>query len=78
MARCAKSLINGPCGGSKGGMCEVSKDNPCAWQQIYVRLSKLDKLRSLKMKSEPKTKPVRPRRMVRDELKLKKDPKKGV
>jgi ferredoxin len=78
MARCAKSLINGPCGGSKGGMCEVSKDNPCAWQQIYVRLSKLDKLRSLKMKSEPKTKPVRPRRMVRDEVKLKKDPKKGV
>lgn len=69
MARCAKKLINGPCGGSKGGMCEVSKDNPCAWQQIYARLSKLNKLHSLKEKSESKTKPVRPRRMVREDLK---------
>jgi len=78
MARCAKSLINGPCGGSKGGMCEVSKDNPCAWQQIYARLSKLNKLHSLKEKSEAKTKPVRPRRMVREDLRLKKEPTKGV
>src|SRR4030042_2236428 len=34
VTRCAKGLINGPCGGSRGGLCEVSKDNPCVWQQI--------------------------------------------
>ncbi|HZV48020.1 MAG TPA: methylenetetrahydrofolate reductase C-terminal domain-containing protein [Thermodesulfovibrionales bacterium] len=78
MARCAKSLISGPCGGSRGGMCEVSKDNPCVWQLIYDRLSKLNKLDSLKRKSESKTKPVHPRKMVREDLRLKKEPTKGV
>ena len=44
IARCAKKLFNGPCGGSKGGYCEVGKDIPCAWAQIIGRLKKLDKL----------------------------------
>ena len=34
IARCAKSLLNGPCGGSQNGKCEVSPDTPCAWDQI--------------------------------------------
>jgi len=34
IARCAKSMMNGPCGGSQGGRCEVSPDTPCAWEQI--------------------------------------------
>ena len=38
LVRCAKSLFNGPCGGSSGGKCEISKDVPCAWQLIYDRL----------------------------------------
>ncbi len=38
LVRCAKSLLNGPCGGSSGGKCEISKDVPCAWQLIYDRL----------------------------------------
>jgi ferredoxin len=38
LVRCAKSLLNGPCGGSSGGKCEISKDVPCAWQMIYDRL----------------------------------------
>jgi hypothetical protein len=59
-------------------MCEVSKDNPCVWQLIYGRLSKLNKLDSLKRKSESKTKPVHPRKMVREDLRLKKEPTKGV
>lgn len=42
--RCAKSLLNGPCGGSQRGCCEVSADTPCAWQLIYERLEQLDKL----------------------------------
>ena len=44
VARCAKSLFNGPCGGSKGGYCEVGQGTPCAWTQIVARLKKMDKL----------------------------------
>ncbi|MBI5188336.1 MAG: methylenetetrahydrofolate reductase C-terminal domain-containing protein [Nitrospirae bacterium] len=78
VARCAKSLINGPCGGSQGGLCEVSKDNPCVWQQIYARLVKLNLLHFLKEISPPKTRPVHPRRLVREDLRLKKEQTKGV
>jgi len=44
IARCAKSLLNGPCGGSRNGVCEVDPHTPCAWQLIYDRLSALGKL----------------------------------
>jgi ferredoxin len=44
IARCAKSLFNGPCGGSKGGYCEVGNGIPCAWTQIVARLKQMDKL----------------------------------
>ena len=39
IARCSKSLLNGPCGGSVNGRCEVDPDNiECAWQLIYDRM----------------------------------------
>jgi hypothetical protein len=41
IAHCAKQLLNGPCGGSQGGMCEIDPDVPCAWQQIWDRAAKL-------------------------------------
>ena len=45
IARCSKSLLNGPCGGSQDGMCEVDPDNiPCGWQLIYDRLKSLGRL----------------------------------
>jgi len=47
IARCAKKLLNGPCGGSADGKCEVDKDVACAWQLIYDRLKKLGKLDNL-------------------------------
>jgi len=47
LVRCAKSLFNGPCGGSSGGRCEISKDVPCAWQMIYDRLVELGRLDEL-------------------------------
>jgi ferredoxin len=50
IARCAKGLFNGPCGGSVDGKCEVSKDTECAWQLIYDRLAlrgQLDKLNEI-------------------------------
>ena len=39
VARCAKSLVNGPCGGQKNGKCEVNPENDCAWVLIYNRLT---------------------------------------
>ena len=47
LVRCAKSLLNGPCGGSSGGKCEVSPDIPCAWQLIYDRLAEMGRLDEL-------------------------------
>ena len=44
LVRCAKGLLNGPCGGSVEGKCEVSSDIPCAWQLIYDRLEALGQL----------------------------------
>lgn len=47
LVRCAKNLLNGPCGGSVGGKCEISPDIPCAWQMIYDRLAALGQLDKL-------------------------------
>jgi len=48
VARCAKSLMNGPCGGSQNGKCEVDPENiDCAWQLIYDRLERLGQLHLL-------------------------------
>ena len=44
ISRCAKRLLNGPCGGSTQGKCEISKDLDCAWQLIIDRLKELDRL----------------------------------
>ena len=41
ISRCAKSLVNGPCGGSRNGKCEVNPENPCAWIEIYEKLVSL-------------------------------------
>jgi ferredoxin len=43
VARCAKKLFNGPCGGSSRGKCEISSDIDCAWHMIIERLEGLGK-----------------------------------
>ncbi len=48
IARCSKSLLNGPCGGSQGGKCEVDLDNlDCAWNLIFDRMKILGLLHKL-------------------------------
>ncbi len=44
IARCAKRLLNGPCGGSTAGKCEINQDVDCAWQLIVDRLKALEKM----------------------------------
>ena len=43
VSRCAKRVMNGPCGGSTKGMCEINKELLCAWQLIVERLKALDR-----------------------------------
>jgi hypothetical protein len=74
IARCSKSLLNGPCGGSEGGHCEVNKDIQCAWQLIYDRLSSMGKLDLLMELQPPKnwktSRDGGPRKIVRETLRL--------
>jgi len=49
---CAKGLLNGPCGGSNEGKCEVDPEKDCAWILIYERLKALDRL-DLMLKYQP-------------------------
>jgi len=54
VTKCAKSLLNGPCGGAENGKCEVDRDRDCAWILIYNRLKALGELDSLNGYKEPK------------------------
>jgi len=74
IARCSKSLLNGPCGGSEDGHCEISDEVPCAWQLIYDRLSSMNKLDVLMDLQAPKnwrtSRDGGPRKIVREDLRL--------
>lgn len=51
---CAKSLLNGPCGGAKNGKCEVDKNRDCGWQLIFDRLNALGRIDQMKQYVPPK------------------------
>lgn len=74
IARCSKSLLNGPCGGSQNGHCEINADTPCGWQLIYDRLKSLGKLHLLMEIQPPKNwrraRDGGPRKIVREDLLL--------
>ena len=74
IARCSKSLLNGPCGGSEAGHCEIDPDIPCAWQLIYDRLTSMGKLDVLLELQPPKnwrtSRDGGPRKIVRQDLRL--------
>jgi len=54
VSRCAKSLLNGPCGGSQNGKCEIDPEKDCAWALIIERLEKLGRLQDLEAIQPPK------------------------
>ncbi|MGE0087257.1 MAG: methylenetetrahydrofolate reductase C-terminal domain-containing protein [Desulfococcaceae bacterium] len=72
IARCAKRLLNGPCGGSTKGSCEINKDVPCAWQLIVDRLKLLGKIDEYEklapIKDWSKDRAGGPRKLVREDL----------
>jgi ferredoxin len=74
VARCSKSLFNGPCGGSAGGKCEISKDVDCVWHLIVEKLmsqGKMDQLMVVRpMKDWSTSRDGGPRKIVREDLKL--------
>jgi ferredoxin len=54
VTNCPKGLLNGPCGGTSDGNCEVSPDIKCAWVRIYERLNKIGRLDDMKKPMEAK------------------------
>ena len=74
IARCAKSLLNGPCGGSSGGKCEIDNETDCAWQLIVDRLKESGQMERyeeiLPVKDWRTGREGGPRKRVREDLKL--------
>jgi ferredoxin len=54
IARCAKNLFHGPCGGTSNGSCEVDVSTPCAWSMIFFKLKKIDRLDLLRRVRKPR------------------------
>ena len=53
VTRCAKSLLNGPCGGAMDGKCEVD-ERDCAWDEIFEKLKARGALENLETTHRPK------------------------
>ncbi len=51
---CHKGLVNGPCGGTNQGKCEIPNNKDCAWTLIYNRLSELGRLDSMRKLQNPR------------------------
>ena len=58
---CHKGLVNGPCGGTNNGKCEVDKEKDCAWTLIYRRLSEQGRLDLMRKYHPPRNFQVVPR-----------------
>jgi hypothetical protein len=73
VSRCAKSLLNGPCGGTRqDGSCEVDPDTPCVWRLIWERAEKRgaigELMRNRRTRDWSGSGHGGPRRMVREDL----------
>jgi len=72
ITRCAKGLLNGPCGGSLDGKCEVNSEMECIWLLIYERMKKLGQLdrlgRTVGAKDWSTSLSGGPRKIIREDL----------
>jgi ferredoxin len=64
LTACHKGLLNGPCGGTNNGKCEVDKEKDCAWTLIYQRLRDQGRLDLMRKYQPPKNYQVVPRPRV--------------
>lgn len=62
--RCPKNMMNGPCGGSDEGKCEVDPEKDCVWNLIYERAKNKGTLETLDKYLKPKDyrRSLRPRK----------------
>jgi hypothetical protein len=51
---CHKGLVNGPCGGTNNGKCEIDNEKDCAWTLIYNRLKDLGQLDAMRKMQKPR------------------------
>jgi hypothetical protein len=51
---CPKSMLNGPCGGSSQGKCEINPQVECVWDRIIQNLKKQGALQTLSVIQKPK------------------------
>ncbi len=58
---CHKGLVNGPCGGTQEGKCEVDRNKDCAWTLIYERLQKQGRLAAMRKFQPAKNYQVEPK-----------------
>ena len=74
ITRCSKRMLNGPCGGSDKGKCEINPDVPCGWELIYERLKTLGQLDRFERPVVPKdwstSRDGGPRKIVREDLRI--------
>jgi hypothetical protein len=61
LTACHKGLLNGPCGGTNNGKCEVDKEKDCAWALIYQRLKEQGRLELMRRYHSPRDYNVAPR-----------------
>jgi hypothetical protein len=66
VTQCAKGLLNGPCGGSFQGKCEVDRNKDCVWVLIYNELKEQGKLSDMEKIQKPKdySKAAKPRSLT--------------
>ena len=66
LTACHKGLLNGPCGGTNNGKCEIDNEKDCAWTLIYQRLKEQGRLDWMRRYHPPKNFQAAPRpRMVK-------------
>ncbi len=74
IARCSKRMLNGPCGGSSKGKCEVNSEIDCGWHLIYERLKTLGQLERFQQPVSPKdwstSRDGGPRKIVREDIRV--------
>lgn len=74
VSRCAKRILNGPCGGSTKGKCEINPELDCAWQLIIDRLKALGRLEDYEIitpiKDWSTDRAGGPRKVVREDVQI--------